>query len=230
MIWRRNLWLKFRPPSLRFRAPNWHVPLWVLALGWGLALTGRGLYWLARHPRTTLLLAVVGWLVVMDAVLPATVLACLIGGALCLWWAMWPGSFARWIADPVRLWLRRWLVYRRLWASAMKRARLVDPDMWGGDMPTLRRVASEPGRDLLRVWSPGWTLEQWQAGLPSIGQRFGVRSVRVRRVPDRPQELVLVIARRGTVIRHVTQPDAVEETETVDEPRGAFPRQPRGAA
>jgi S-DNA-T family DNA segregation ATPase FtsK/SpoIIIE len=230
VILRRELRPAGRSPSLRFRPPSVYFPLWLLALGWGLVLTWRVLGWAARHLRTSAALVLAGWLVWADWLLGAAVVACVAAGALCLWWAAEPGSFARRVARPLQLQLREWFTYRRNWQPAMLTSGLSLREHWGGDLPVLRRVREEARTDVLRVrMLPGQTLEQWKGASAALAQTFGARQVRVRRVPDRAQELELLVARgRAPDIRHVTERAAQVDSEPAPAARGAFPRQPRG--
>lgn len=232
MILRRELRPEARPPSLRFRPPNVHVPLWLLAVGWLFVLAWRLVRWLAVHPRSTVVLLVAGWLVLSNRVLPALVVAGIVAGVLCVWWAFWPGSMERRVLAPVQLALREWLTYRRDWQPAMLTAGLALREAWGGDLPTLRSVRSDAGRDVLRVrMLPGQTAERWQDAAPALAQTFGVRGIRVRRIPDRPQELALLVtARKNSRIRHVTELPPVPAQEQQPATGGAFPRRPREAA
>lgn len=224
-----------RPPTLRFRPPAVHIPLWVMAVGWVLALTGRGCRWAAVHWRTTVVAACAGWLLLTDTWLWALVAGCLLAGGLCVWWAMWPGSFARRVSRPVTARWRELVTYRRMWQPAMLTAGLTLREAWGGDLPTLRRVRAAEGGDVLRVrMLPGQTLEQWRAATPQLAQTFGKRSIRVRRVNRRLQELDLFVPLRtapaAVPLRHVTEPAPEVETLELPAARGAFPRQARGTS
>jgi S-DNA-T family DNA segregation ATPase FtsK/SpoIIIE len=230
VIGRRVLRPDGRPPSLRFRPPSIHIPLWLMAVGWLVALTWRGLRWLAVHRRTAIVLGTALWLALADLVLEAAVLLLVVAGAGCLWWAASPDTFRRLVLARVQLWLREWFTYRRNWQPAMLTCGLTLRESWGGDIPTLRRVTTEDGRDLLRVrMLDGQTAEQWQAAAPALASTFGVRAVRIRRT-DRPRELVLVVALRNGGNRHVTDRTVEADMTQVPTARGAFPRQPRGGA
>jgi S-DNA-T family DNA segregation ATPase FtsK/SpoIIIE len=229
-VLRRELRPDSRPPSLRFRSPNVHVPLWLLALGWLLVLTWRGLRWLCRHPRATVVLAVTGALVWTDTVMPAGVVLALGLCVLTGWWAVDPGTFRAVVLERVQLRLREWFTYRRDWQPAVLTAGLTLRDSWGGDLPTLRSVRADAGSDVLRVrMLPGQTLEDWRTATAALAQTFGVRQCRVRKVPNRLQEVELIMARRRP-LRHVTKSPVEQEPQQAPAVRGAFPRQPRGAA
>jgi S-DNA-T family DNA segregation ATPase FtsK/SpoIIIE len=229
VIWRRELRPEGRPPSIRFRPPSVHIPLALLAAGWLVVLAARALRWLAVHPRCTIVGAVAALLVVTDRLVPAISIVCLGAAGLMLWWLIDSEHFARWVARPVQLQLREWFTYRRHWQPAMLSCGLSLRESWGGDLPTLRTVRDDGERDLLRVrMLPGQTLERWTEAAPALAQTFGVRAVRVRRVPNRPQELVLAVTRRTGSNRHVTELPAPQEPRTLPAPRGAFPRAPRG--
>ena len=231
MIGRRVLQPEAAVPSLRFRAPSIRIGLRWLFLGWLCVLAWRALRWLAVHPRCTIVLAVAGWVLWTDSVLPALVIAAVTAGVLCGWWALEPGSFTRRITHPVQLELREWLTYRRDWQPAMLTSGLSLRESWGGDLPTLRRVSSDAGRDVLRVkMLPGQTPDQWQSAAAALAQTFDARAARVRRVAGRPQELDLLLTPRGARNHHVTERRVDVEPDQVLEPRGAFPRAPRGGA
>ncbi len=232
VILERKLQPEARPPSIRFRPPAVHIPLALLAAGWAVLLTGRALRWLAVHPRWTVVTVAPVWLIVTDTVLPALVLVCIVAGALSLWWALEPGSFTRRIVRPTQRELREWLTYRRHWQPAMLTSGLSLRENWGGDLPVLRSVCEDAGSDVLRVrMLPGQTLEQWKTATSALAQTFGARQVRVRRIPNRAQELELVVARRrGARIHHVTELPVEPVPQPATAARGAFPRQPRGGA
>jgi S-DNA-T family DNA segregation ATPase FtsK/SpoIIIE len=221
-----------RPPSLRFRAPSVRIPLRWLVAGWLVLVTWRLTRWLAMHPRTTLVLAVAVWLTVAGWWPVALWLLAGLAGALAMWWALNPDAVRVHVTERLQLRLRAQWTYRRMWQPAMVTAGLSFRDSWGGDLPTLRKVSDDGGRDLLRVaMLPGQTLEQWTGATAALAQTFGARSVRVRRIPDRPQELLLVVARRGGArMDHVTE-SAVDRTpQPAPAGRGAFPRAPRSGA
>lgn len=230
-MFRRQLRPEAGAPSLRFRPPSVHIPLWILAVGWLIATAAAGAWWLARHPRTLGLLALAVATVVLDVTAWLAVLAVLTSGLLCLWWALSPPSFEAWCAAPARTRAREYVVYRREWQPAMLTAGLTLRDSWGGDLPTLRSVRAEAGGDVVRVrMLPGQTVEQWQAAAPKLAQTFGHRMMRVRRVPGRPQEVELFVRRRNGVLRNVTEPAVDTDTGELPAVRPAFPRQPRGGA
>lgn len=232
VIGRRVLRPEAAVPSLRFRAPSVRIGLGWLFLGWLGVVAWQMLRWLVVHPRCTVVLAVAGWLLWTDSVVPALVIALATAGLLCGWWVLKPESFARRVTHPVQLELREWLTYRREWQPAMLTSGLSLRESWGGDLPTLRKVGSDAGRDLLRVrMLPGQTLEQWTGAAPALAQTWNARQVRVRRVPNRPQELdLLVTLRGGARNHHVTERGTDVESNQVPKPRGAFPRAPRGGA
>jgi S-DNA-T family DNA segregation ATPase FtsK/SpoIIIE len=231
-------------PRLRFRGPNLHLPLWLIALGWAGYRTTVAVVWLVLHPRAALALAglVVAWAVWLRwgwAPYGWTMAAATV--VLGTWWARWPGSFGRQVTTRLRSrW--RWLaVYRRDWQPAMVTSGLSLAQNLGASLPRLRRVRAEPARDVLRVrMLPGQTVEQWQAAGPRLAATFGVRAVRVRRVrrvPGRPLDLDVLCLRRSLPVADtapdnidVTKPAPVEDTQPATPPRGAFPRAPRRAS
>jgi hypothetical protein len=141
-------------PRLRFRAPNVHVPLWLLALGWLGTLVLRVLLWAATHPRSAAAGLLALWLVLHPppAWQPLAIAAVV---ALGVWWARWPRSFRRHVSARAQAAWRRLWVYRRDWQPAMVTSVL-----------------------------PGQTIEQWQQAAPRLAQTWGLRIVRVRRTSD----------------------------------------------
>ena len=239
---RRELRPEARPPSLRFRGPNIHVPLWLLACGWLLVGCWRMLRWLAVHPRCTVVAAVAAALVWTDTVLPAGVVLALALSAALGWWAVDPATFTALVGVRVQLWLREWFTYRRDWQPAMLTSGLTLRESWGGDLPTLRRVRSDGRQDVLRVrMLPGQTPETWKAASAQLAQTFSARQVRVRRVAGRAQELDLLVtlrsrsslvASRNQTSSNVTVTEGQVDVDSDQQPaaRGAFPRTPRRGA
>jgi S-DNA-T family DNA segregation ATPase FtsK/SpoIIIE len=232
MILRRELRPDARPPSIRFRAPNLHLPLRLLVAGWLAVLAVRAAWWLLQHPRTTVLAGLVVW-AWWTSTLYVVAVVLVVGVTVTLgWWVTDEASARRLLVEPAGRWWRRWTVYARHWQPAMLTAGLTLRESWGGDLPVLRGVRGSDGRDVLRVRVlPGQTLERWKDAGPQLASTWNVQQVRVRRVTDRPQELDLLIIRSGTGRnRHVTEPAADLEPVPDAAPRGAFPRAPRGAA
>jgi len=228
----RKLRPESRSPTMRFRGPNLHLPLWLLLTGWLCVLAWRGVRWLARHPRCSVVLAVVVLLVWTDTVMPAGIVLVLALLAALGWWAFDPATFRRVVLERVQLELRRWLVYQRDWQPAMLTSGLSLRESWGGDLPTLHGVRLEAGQDVLRVrMLPGQTVTRWKDATAALAQTWGARQVRVRRVMGRPQELDLVVVRRRPGCgAAVTERPVDVEPEQEPAGRGAFPRQPRGGA
>jgi S-DNA-T family DNA segregation ATPase FtsK/SpoIIIE len=210
-------------PRLRFRAPNVHVPLWLLALGWLGTLVLRVLLWAATHPRSAAAGLLALWLVLHPppAWQPLAIAAVV---ALGVWWARWPRSFRRHVSARAQAAWRRLWVYRRDWQPAMVTSGLSLTPGLGGALPTLKRVSVDADWDLVRVrMLPGQTIEQWQQAAPRLAQTWGLRIVRVRRTSD-PQVLTLV-GRRQAARGNYLAPAA----STLEQPatrQGAFPRHP----
>lgn len=234
---RRELSAGRPAPRLRFRGPHLHVPLWLLALGWALVGTGRAALWLVLHPGAAVALAgvVLAWALWLRwGWAPYGWTGSSTAVVLGVWWARFPGSFGRHVTDRVHAAWRRLVVYRREWQPAMVTCGLAHAPALGSSLPRLRRVRIDGPQDVVRVrMLEGQTPEQWRAAAPQLARVFEVRAIRVRTVPDQLRELDLLCRRRGTArapIRHVTEPEPVDDTQPATPRPGAFPRQPRGGA
>jgi S-DNA-T family DNA segregation ATPase FtsK/SpoIIIE len=233
---RRQLSVGRPVPRLRFRGPNLHVPLWALGAGWALVGIGRAAWWLVLHPRTAVMLAalVMAWAVWLRwGWAPygwSSSAAAVVAG---VWWARWPGSFHRQVTLRLQAWWHRF-GYWRDWQPAMVTSGLAHAAALGASLPRLRAVTTDGVTDRVRVrMLPGQTLEQWQAAAPKLATTWQLRAVRMRRVPNRPQDLDLFCRRRAVPVAdipHVTEPPVAVDPEPEAPPRGAFPRAPHRAS
>ena len=110
---------------------------------------------------------------------------------------MQPAWFARFVAAPVRDWLRWWF-YRRRWKAAMTLAGLA-PDYRGQPMlPVLDRVHRAGAVDLVRVGLvTGQAPADFAARAENLAHAFGARLCRVRGAA--PGMLVLELVRADTL-------------------------------
>jgi S-DNA-T family DNA segregation ATPase FtsK/SpoIIIE len=144
----------------------------------------------------------------------------LVAVGLVLVWRFTPEAFERYVAGPVRSRWRRCMVYKREWQPAMLVAGLDR----GERLPRVRRVVSEPDRDLVYVRDRVNTVAEWQAATARLARVFGVRAVRVRQHP-RHRDTIVLTARRHLTAREVV--DEAVELPPLERPAGAFPRAPR---
>lgn len=144
--------------------------------------------------------------------LPALLLLAATSGAGVTWRSRHRRSFARLVGDHAGACVRRQLVYRWRWASAMDLTGLARR---AGDVeyaPTLRRVRCGPVVDELHVaMTHGQCPEQYEAVARHLAHTFGALSCRVR--SDRPGRLTLDLVHRDALtvpVPALPVPDVVD--------------------
>lgn len=229
-----RLW-SLRPPVVRWWTLVWAV--WLLQALWLL------LVFLARHawiPATAVVLAAVWWAIDAGGLPVVGVCVGVILVALGGWAEM----------NEVRSWaglrqalVARWrlLRYRHRWEDVMIGAGLT----WADDVPQLLDcrlggMAHERDLDVLTVaMVPGQTVDDWRAQRVRLAAALNRRSVRPHQVKGAPQRVELYVGHVRSprpdgwapAPVQLVEPETELETEqTVQEqqPRGAFPRTPRG--
>ena len=185
----------FAPPI--WRSPVYRTPEPVIFIVQLIRLVGRVLWFALTHPALDAVAALViltwlglGWPGVVALVV--AVAASLTGLRI-----VQPDWFARFVAVPLRDWLRRWF-YRRRWKAAMTLAGLA-PDYRGQPMlPVLAGVHRAGAVDLVRV---GLVTGQAPAGFAdradNLAHAFGALLCRVRDVA--PGTLMLELVRDDTL-------------------------------
>jgi S-DNA-T family DNA segregation ATPase FtsK/SpoIIIE len=185
----------FAPPA--WRSPVYHTPYWVIII----AQLVRALFalakFLARHPLLDLAAAVLilawrraGWpgLVILPSAV-TVILTC--------WRLRWPGSFARFIATPVRGKWRRWH-YQRHWLAVLTIARLVPVFRGQVLVPVLGKVRSTRYTDRVPVrLASGQAPADFAARADNLANGFGALLCRVRSA--RPGFLILEFVRRDAL-------------------------------
>lgn len=151
----------------------------------------RVVWWLLRHPRTTLALVVavlvgkvarevgdwVGWLALS-----------LVAGVMFAWRVAGADHFARHVTHRARAWWRSRWVFARRWQPAMLTCGLTFCHKGMEYLPALRQAVWTPHGDVLRVGMlPGQTVADYAAAADQLAQSFGMTECRVRSVPGRPQ-------------------------------------------
>jgi S-DNA-T family DNA segregation ATPase FtsK/SpoIIIE len=185
----------FAPPA--WRSPVYHTPGWVIII----VQFCRALFalakFLARHPlldveATVLVLAwrLAGW--PGPVILASAVTVILVG-----WRLRWPGSFARFIAIPVRGRWRRWH-YQRQWLAVLTIARLVPVFRGQVLVPVLGKVRSTRYTDRVPVrLASGQAPADFAARAENLAHGFGALLCRVRSA--RPGFLILEFVRRDAL-------------------------------
>jgi len=171
----------FAKPVLR--SPVMHTPLWMIAAAQLFRLLWRLLRFIARHPVADLIALVLGitwhyagWPAV------ASVTAALIASAVT-WRLAWPGSWARYVAAPMRSRLRRWH-YQRSWPAVMTVSRLAIAYQGHVLVPQLGRVHATGYVDQLHVrLVRGQSPADFAARTDNLAHGFGVITYRVRKAP-----------------------------------------------
>lgn len=156
----------------------------------GVGLILRLAWWLLRHPRTMIVLALVLLLGKVAREMGDWVgwLALSLLGAIALGWRLLAADhFARHVTRRIRAcWRSRW-VFGRHWQPAMLTCRLAFTHEGMEYLPTLRQVMWTRYGDVLRVaMLPGQTVGDYVAVTEQLAQSFGMVECRVRSIPGRP--------------------------------------------
>ena len=185
----------FAPPV--WRSPIYHTPGWVIAIVQLARVIIALIKFLARHPVLDLVIAteafawsLAGW--PGPATLTGTVTA-----ALIAWRVRWPGSFSRFIGDPVLGRWRRWQ-YRRQWTAVMTIGRL--SVLYRGRLlvPVLGKVSSTRYTDRVQVGIvSGQAAADFANRAENLAHGFGAMICRVR--ASKPGALVLEFVRRDAL-------------------------------
>lgn len=155
------------------------------------------------RPRTTGALGglvTIGWLCVWHTA-PTAVAVAVGSEALHAWWLAHPASFRRLVGLRALGWCRSVVVYRRLWARAMRVCELtVDdehvPARWR--VPRFVRLRCLDTVDVVQVRGLlGQRGQQWEDAGPMLAHVFGAADVVVHRGDDRRLTLEFARARRG---------------------------------
>ena len=198
-----------------WRSPVYRTPEGVIMIVQLIRLIWRVLWFALTHPAVDAVAAliVVTWLGLSWPGLAGLAVVAVTGLAGLR--VIHPAWFARFVAVPVRDWLR-WLFYRRRWKAAMTLAGLA-PDYRGQPMlPVLYRVHRTGAVDLVRVGLvTGQAPADFEARSENLAHAFGARLCRIRGAG--PGVLVLELVRADTLVL----PDAQDERGgvTVDEHR-----------
>jgi len=129
-----------------------------------------------------------------------------------------PEWFARFVAVPVRDWLR-WCFYRRRWKAAMTLAGLA-PDYRGQPMlPVLDRVHKAGAVDLVRVGLvTGQAPADFADRSENLAHAFGARLCRVRDIA--PGVVLLELVRADTLANPITALPITREVDLARLPVG----------
>ena len=180
-----------------WRSPVYRTPEPVILVVQLVRLVWRVLWFALTHPLAdaTAILVVVTWLGLGWPGLVALTAVALVGLAGLR--VIQPSWFTRFVAVPVRDWLRWWF-YRRRWKAAMTLAGLA-PDYRGQPMlPMLDRVHRAGAVDLVRVGLvTGQAPADFETRAENLAHAFGARLCRIRGAA--PGVLVLELVRADTL-------------------------------
>ena len=180
-----------------WRSPVYRTPEPVIMVVQLVRLIWRVLWFALTHPAVDAVAAliVVTWLGLSWPGLAGLAIVAVTGLAGLR--VIHPAWFARFVAVPVRDWLR-WLFYRRRWHAAMTLAGLA-PDYRGQPMlPVLYQVHRTGAVDLVRVGLvTGQTPADFEARAENLAHAFGARLCRIRGAA--PGVLVLELVRADTL-------------------------------
>ena len=160
-------------------------------IGGILGFIARVVWWLIRHPRTTL--TVIAFALAGRAVnevgdwLGYTLLGALTI-ALFLWWLLARDHFTRHTTGRLRSWWRGKWIYSRGWQPAMLTCGLAFLHEGVEYLPTAKKITTTPYGDRITVrMLPGQTVEDYVAATAQLAQSFGMWQTRARSVPTDPQ-------------------------------------------
>ena len=185
----------FAPPV--WRSPVYRTPEPVIMVVQLVRLIWRVLWFALTHPGVDAVaaLVVVTWLGMGWPGLVGLAAIAVVGLAGLR--VLQPSWFARFVAGPVRDWLRWWF-YRRRWKAAMTLAGLA-PDYRGQPvLPVLGRVHRAGAVDLVRAGLvTGQAPADFEARAENLAHAFGARLCRIRAAA--PGVVVLELVRADTL-------------------------------
>ncbi len=180
-----------------FRAPVYQTPAGLILAAWVVKLIARLLRLVFRHPVAAGVLAVLVFLWLNLGWPAMTALAGCAAVVLVIWRCCWPGSFARWVATPVRCAWRAWS-YRRRWHAVMSIADLAPFYRGRIVVPVLARVTSTRYVDRVAVrLVSGQSPAEFADRADNLAHGFGALLCRVRS------------ARSGAVLLEFVRRDAL---------------------
>ena len=201
-----------------WRSPVYRTPEGVIMIVQLIRLIWRVLWFALTHPAVDAVAAliVVTWLGLSWPGLAGLAVVAVTGLAGLR--VIHPAWFARFVAVPVRDWLR-WLFYRRRWKAAMTLAGLA-PDYRGQPMlPVLYRVHRTGAVDLVRVGLvTGQAPADFEARSENLAHAFGARLCRIRGAG--PGVLVLELVRADTLVDPIPALPVTGEVDLTGLPAG----------
>jgi S-DNA-T family DNA segregation ATPase FtsK/SpoIIIE len=172
-----------------FAVPVWrspvyqtpHTVIWTVQL---VRLIWRLAWFILRHPLLDALSALLiftwvklGW---PGVAAMASVLVFVSSAGLVALWLVSPGSFRRWVVDPLRDWWRSWF-YRRRWTAAMTLAGLAPSYRGRVLVPVLAGVRAAGAVDLVTVrLVTGQSPDSFADRTVNLSHAFGAQLCRVR--------------------------------------------------
>ncbi len=185
----------FAPPV--WRSPVYHTPGWVIILVQLARLLFVLVRFLARHPVLDLAAVALGYSWTLAGWPGPVILTATVAALLAAWRWRRPGSFARFVGQPVRgKWRRGY--YRRHWLAVLTIAHLAPVYRGHLLVPVLGKVSSTRFTDrvLVAVVS-GQAVADFAARAENLAHGFGAMLCRVRTA--RPGFLVLEFVRRDAL-------------------------------
>jgi DNA segregation ATPase FtsK/SpoIIIE, S-DNA-T family len=181
-----------------WRSPVYHTPGWIITLVQLARALVALVRFLARHPLLDLVAAVlaVSWSL---AGWPGPVILTTTAAAVLICWRIrWPGSFSRFIGQPVRGKWRRWHCYQRHWLAVLTIGHLAPVYRGRVLVPVLGKVSSTRYTDRVQVrLVSGQAVATFAARAENLAHGFGAMLCRVRTA--RPGFLVLEFVRRDAL-------------------------------
>jgi DNA segregation ATPase FtsK/SpoIIIE, S-DNA-T family len=199
----------FAPPV--WRSPVYHTPGWVIILVQLARLLIVLVRFLVRHPVLDLVAAVLLWTWSLAGWPGPVTVTVTVAVVLAAWRWRWPGSFCRFIGQPVRGKRRRWH-YQRHWLAVMTIGGLAPVYRGRVLLPVLGKVSSTRYTDRVQVGVvSGQAVATFAARAENLAHGFGAMLCRVRTA--RPGFLILEFVRRDALAAIIP---AIPSTGQVD--------------
>jgi S-DNA-T family DNA segregation ATPase FtsK/SpoIIIE len=181
----------------QWRSPVYRTPGFIVALAQLARLLWRLARFIARHPFTAAVTALLGWLYVTTGWPALAMLACFVVAVLAVWWWLRPVSFSRWIAAPARNRWRGWR-YRRRWPAVMTISGLAELYQARVLLPVLGKVTATGHVDRVAVrLVSGQSPDDFAHVAENLAHGFGALLCRIREA--RAGSLVLEFVRKDAL-------------------------------
>ena len=184
------------------RPRRFHVPIWLVLLGFLARWLARAAWWCLRHPVATGMTVVVLWLYARYGWAGPVVPVAIIAAGAGIWRWRHPSSWWAWFGGPLLGRARRVFVYRRAWREAMVLCGLSNVYDRRIVLPDLLSVRSDEALDTLTIrMLRGQNPADFQKATANLAYAFGRRHARV--YSERPEDPPVRTGRAAWLLRAV---------------------------